>query len=209
MGLSVAVAALGLAVVLLLFASARGLGRRRARRVPLAHVRDGETIELFAVVRHASSSLRSPIRGAQCCGYTVAVRRQADAGWTIVHERSRAESLLLDDSTGRAVVRGGSICIGGVRTERFTAGRAGLPHEVEQFAVAEGLSIEPGMVVSEAIVLEGDEVSVSGRVHREADVGVGHYRAAADGWVIGDSDSVPLSITVIAVGSAARLPAGA
>jgi hypothetical protein len=62
---------------------------------------------------------------------------------------------------------------------------------------AEGLTIEPGMVVTQATVHDGDEVRVTGTTHREPGAHDGSYRVAAEGWVIREPPSRALSITVV------------
>lgn len=196
MGFTVAAAMLALAIGLLFVASSSG-GARGARRTELARAREGQLVELLGVVHRASVLLTSPISGNVCCGYTVTVRRQGNEGWAIVLERSRAESLIVVDSTARAVVRARALNVDGLHTERILVPAGTLPSELAAFAAAEGLSFEPGMVVTEAIVREGDRVRVTGRAHREAGAAEGHYRKAAEEWVIREPPAGPLNVTVI------------
>jgi hypothetical protein len=203
MGFTVVAVAFALALALLLVASARG-GGRRARRTRLAQARDGQTLEFRGVVRRGGAALRAPIGGNPCCAYMVAVRRQGDEGWVVVHQASRAEPLVVDDSTARAVLQASSLSIDGVHTERFSVPSGELSAELAAYERAHGLSFEPGMVVTQAIVLEGDEVRVTGCARREVGAAVGNYREPAEGWVIREPPSASLSITVVGAGRGLR-----
>lgn len=204
MGVTVATAMFALAVLVLLVAASRG-GGRRARRSTLAAAKDGETVELTGVVRQSNAALRAPLGGEPCCGYTVEVRRQGDAGWAVVHELSQAEALQFEDATAKATLDARVVKVDGARWAWFEVPPGDPPAAVAQFVAAEGLTIEPGMVVTQATVHDGDEVRVTGTTHREPGARDGSYRVAAEGWVIREPPSRPLSITVISASSAVGL----
>lgn len=158
---------------------------RRVRRVPIEQVKDGQIVKTVGRLAHIGTSLTAPLSGRPCVYYELTVQRRMGRGkasrWVPIAREERWQDFLLQDETGRALVRVDSPTI--------------ISCSQKQPTLGEG----PKLRYQERRLEAGEVVAVMGRGTWERELqsgmGFGGYREPPRFLVVRPALPVPLHIS--------------
>jgi len=170
---------------------------RRARRVDIRDAKAGELVKIIGKVAPAGAQLRAPLSGRACVLYDVIVEESSGRGgtWSPIIRETHAVDFLVEDATGRALVRTQPIRVHSEKDRGYDSGFLNdATPELEAFLERHGKSSE-GMVFNrqlryrEGTFEQGELVAALGEAGWEIDpdpVGAGGaYRDAPRRLVVG------------------------
>lgn len=152
---------------------------RAARRVPIAEVREGEVVRVTGRVRGVSELLRAPLSGRPCVFFEVTVEEYRSSGksgrWVRILREQEAMDFLVEDGTGKALVRADGMRVLAQRDHEQSSGTFNdATPELEAFLARHGEK-STGWIFNrrlryrEGIFEPGETVTVLGEAHWEQD----------------------------------------
>ncbi len=153
---------------------------KKAEAVSIARAQEGSLIKIAGTLCLEAASLDGPLSGRACAGYLVEVKEKRRSGknshWRTVIREQEMVSFLVEDETGRALVKAGGATLVLVRDSHESSGFLNdAPGHVEAFLQRHGRSSEgflgmnKTMRYTEGVLEPGEEVAVLGVARWELD----------------------------------------
>jgi hypothetical protein len=199
-----------------LHVNAKDTATRRAlksnRLIAIGDIRDGATVKISGRLAFAMVPLVAPLSGRRCAAWEVVVIRKVvtstargdSTRWEEIITEQRSQDFLLDDGTGRALVKARSPMMALSRDANFHSGAREAPTpRLEAFLASHGwasantIGTRHELLYHEGVLEEGEQVAVLGSARLEADpdAEAGSYRCASLRVVIDEPDEDPLMLS--------------
>jgi hypothetical protein len=202
---AIIVLAIGVMIYVWLHRSRDALTRRAlksTRRVDIGTVADGATVKIGGRVSYEGEPLEAPLSRRRCACWEVVVEQEVSNGeitvWNEVIRTQSSQPFVLDDGTGRALVKARSPALALHQDKRTRSGgfddaSSRLAAFIAQLGPQYARYGVPSTAIRyrEGAIEAGETVSAYGRVSLEPDPdggGDGSYRKAAVRVVLVDPD---------------------
>lgn len=175
------VVVVGILVLSYWFSEAAKIRRalRGARKVAIVEAKEGEIVKLTGRVRPAGQTLRAPLSNRPCVFFEVTVEEYRSSGksgrWVQVIRESEGVDFLVEDGTGKALVRGDGMKVLAVKDHDRRSGTFNdATPDLEAFLARHGRK-STGWVFNKSLRYKegafepGETVTVLGAVHWEQD----------------------------------------
>ncbi|MEZ4338074.1 MAG: GIDE domain-containing protein [Sandaracinaceae bacterium] len=184
--------------------SGHQVGKRRLQKVlttPIAEAPEGAWVKVTGTLTFAGEEeLEGPLTGRRCAGYVIEVKERmrsgANVNWETIITKEDAVAFVIEDATGKALVKAGGAHLVLVRDGHVRSGDVDEHSERAQaFLMAQGTPSEnvlrkkKAFRYEEGVLEPGEEVSV---------LGVATWTVGADGvrhLVVEATEEHPLTIS--------------